>query len=62
MRLADFIVSNLEPILSEWEAFARSIVSAETMDALALRDHAGEILLATVSDMQSPQSPTERTA
>ncbi len=62
MRLADFIVSNLEPILSEWEAFARSIVSGETMDALALRDHAGDILLATVRDMQSLQSATERAA
>lgn len=62
MRLADFIVSNLEPILSEWESFARSIVSAEAMDALALRDHAGDILLATVRDMQSPQSAIERAA
>lgn len=62
MRLADFIISNLEPILLEWEAFARGIVSGGTMDALALRDHAGDILLATVRDMQSPQSRTERTA
>jgi signal transduction histidine kinase len=62
MRLADFIVSNLEPILLEWEKFARSVVSGETMDTLALRDHAGDILLATVRDMQSPQSPSERIA
>ncbi len=62
MRLADFIVSDIEPILLEWESFARSIVSAENMNSLALRDHAGEILLATVRDMQSPQSSTERTA
>lgn len=62
MRLADFIVSNIEPILSEWESFARSIVSAEKMNSLALRDHASDILLATVRDMQSPQSSTERTA
>ena len=25
MRLADFILANIEPILVEWEAFARSI-------------------------------------
>lgn len=25
MRLADFILSNLEPILHEWEMFARRI-------------------------------------
>jgi hypothetical protein len=32
------------------------------MDALALRDHAPEILLATVQDMKSSQSATERSA
>lgn len=60
MRLADFISANLEPILLEWEAFARGISSGAKMDALALRDHAGEILLATVRDMQSAQSAAER--
>ena len=62
MRLADFISANLEPILLEWDAFARSINSGKKMDAMALRDHAGEILLATVRDMRSAQSPTERLA
>lgn len=62
MRLADFIVANLEPILLEWEAFARSINSGEKMDALALRDHADDILLATVRDMRSAQSAAERSA
>jgi signal transduction histidine kinase len=62
MRLADFISSNLEPILLEWEAFARGIKSGATMDALALRDHADEILLATVRDMKSVQSDAERSA
>ena len=32
------------------------------MDALALRDHAPDILLATVEDMKSSQSVTERSA
>ncbi len=33
MRLADFIVSNLEPILAEWETFARTHIPAgEAMD------------------------------
>src|SRR5689334_9903223 len=56
MRLADFISANLEPILLEWDAFARSINSGATMDSLALRDHAREILLATVRDMRTAQS------
>ncbi|MDP1798372.1 MAG: HAMP domain-containing sensor histidine kinase [Planctomycetaceae bacterium] len=62
MQLADFIVENVEPILVEWEAFARGITPGEKMDALALRDHAGEILLATVADMRSVQSSAERSA
>src|SRR5947209_5052678 len=62
MRLADFIVSEMEPILMEWEVFARSIAPGAKMDALALRDHAAEILLAMVQDMKSSQSPAERSA
>jgi len=62
MRLADFIVSNVEPILMEWEVFARSILPGAKMDALALRDHAADILLATVHDMKSSQTATERSA
>ncbi len=62
MRLADFIFSNIEPILMEWEVFARSIAPGAMMDALALRDHAPDILLATVQDMKSSQSAAQRSA
>ncbi len=62
MRLADFINSNLEPILLEWEGFARGMKTGAKMDALALRDHAEEILRATIRDMRSAQSATERSA
>ena len=62
MRLSEFIVSNIEPILMEWEVFARGIAPGQVMDALALRDHAPDILLATVQDMNSAQSKTERSA
>jgi len=62
MRLAEFILSNIEPILMEWEVFARGITPGAKMDALALRDHAPDILLATVQDMNSSQSATERSA
>jgi signal transduction histidine kinase len=60
MRLADFIVSNMESILLEWEAFARTILPAAKMDTLALRDHAGDLLLATVRDMESVQTAARR--
>ncbi len=62
MRLADFIVANLETILLEWEGFARTLASDEKMDALALRDHAEDILLATVRAMRTEQSDKERSA
>jgi signal transduction histidine kinase len=60
MRLADFILGNVELILAEWEAFARSLESGATMTKLALRDDAEAILLATVQDMQTGQSPTQQ--
>jgi len=60
MRLADFILANVEPILAEWEVFARSIDSCEALDQLTLRDHAGQILQATARNMKSAQSPEER--
>jgi hypothetical protein len=60
MRLADFILANVEPILAGWEIFARSIGAGEHLDQLALRDHAGQILQATARDMKSPQTVAER--
>src|SRR5688572_4807543 len=57
MRLADFISTNLEPILAEWEAFARTHIPAgEAMDVVGLRDHAAEILKAVAKDLWSHQS------
>lgn len=60
MRLSEFILSSEEPILQEWESFARSIVGSEHLDRLTLRDHAGQILRATARDMQSPQTTADR--
>jgi signal transduction histidine kinase len=56
MRLAEFILANVEPILAEWEAFARSLSPGAAMTSGALRDDAESILLATARDMQTPQS------
>jgi signal transduction histidine kinase len=60
MRLAEFILANVEPILAEWEAFARSLSPGATMTTVALRDDAESILLATARDMQTPQSPQQQ--
>jgi signal transduction histidine kinase len=61
MRLADFILANIEPILAKWEIFARSIQGGEHLDQLTLRDHAADILQSTARDMKSEQSASQRT-
>lgn len=54
--LADFIAANREPILAEWEAFARTCTPASgVMDIPALRDHANEMLTVIAADLRSPQ-------
>lgn len=60
MRLADFIVANVEFILAEWDAFARSLTPGRTMTKLALRNDAEAILRAIARDMQTDQSHAQR--
>jgi signal transduction histidine kinase len=61
MRLFDFILQNMEPILKEWENFARSKQPPEgDMDVGELRDDAEEMLRFMAQDMQTPQSERER--
>jgi signal transduction histidine kinase len=60
MRLAEFILGNIEPILVEWEAFARSVWPGAATDPHELRDHAADILRATASDMTSVQSTAQQ--
>lgn len=60
MRLADFILSNLDPIMLEWDDFAHRIGAGEGLDQLALRDHAEPILKATARDMNSRQPEADR--
>ena len=56
MRLADFILTNREPILAEWEAFARTCAPASgSMDIVALRDHANEMLTVIAKDLATAQ-------
>ena len=61
MRLADFILANREPILAEWEAFARTCKPAsDTMNIEALRDHANEMLTVIAADLATAQSRSEQ--
>lgn len=57
MRLADFILRDMEPILARWEAFAGTLLpAAANMKSLALRDHAQQILEAVAKDLSSSQT------
>jgi signal transduction histidine kinase len=61
MRLSEFITRNIEKILAEWEAFAKTTLpAAETMDSLALRDHAKLILEAAAKDIETSQTNLEQ--
>jgi signal transduction histidine kinase len=60
MRLADFISANVELILVEWEAFARSLTPGTKLEIGELRDDAESILHATVRDMRTFQNAAQQ--
>jgi len=61
MRLSEFIMANREPILAEWEAFARTLGPASKgMNIRALRDHANEMLTTIAKDLATPQDTQEQ--
>ena len=60
MKFSAFIKDNLDAIVADWEAFARTLPAGQSMSALALRDHSREILLAIAGDMELRQTDQER--
>ncbi|MEP7068898.1 MAG: histidine kinase dimerization/phospho-acceptor domain-containing protein [Usitatibacter sp.] len=55
--MAGFITDHLDEIVSEWETFAKTLSPASaTMDSLALRDHARQMLEAIAKDITTSQS------
>lgn len=60
MRLADFITANLEPILDEWEAYAKEIQAAQDMSSTELRDHARQMLEVIAKDLATSQTAEEQ--
>jgi signal transduction histidine kinase len=60
VRLADFILSDMEAIVASWEAFARTLPAAGGMEASALRDHAESILQAIAADLATAQTPQQQ--
>jgi signal transduction histidine kinase len=59
MRLSQFMRTNSEQILAEFEAFARTIVPLNTMDEAELRDHADQLLDVIARDLDTPESAQE---
>jgi diguanylate cyclase (GGDEF)-like protein/PAS domain S-box-containing protein len=62
MRLADYIRAEIEPILQDWEEFAKTLLHAEHMGKIGLRDHARDMLLEIADDLDSYQSESEQAA
>jgi len=62
MHLADFILTNLEPILVEWEAFAKSLPAGASMTPRALRDDAERMLRFIAADLATDQTVGEEIA
>jgi hypothetical protein len=62
LTLSDFILSNLEEILGEWESFAGSIPCAKGMDSRQLRNTAERILVTIAQDMARSQTDEEQEA
>lgn len=61
MRLSDFILSNLEPILQDWEDFASTIQTpGAALDQEGLRDHAAQMLHAIAQDLRTTQTVQEQ--
>ncbi|WP_397458502.1 sensor histidine kinase [Pseudomonas asplenii] len=57
MRLSNFILDNLEPILQEWECFARSIETPfQSLDSAGLRNYAEHMLTCIARDIRMPQT------
>jgi signal transduction histidine kinase len=60
MRMAKFLLENIESILTEWEQFARTIHARSDETTELLRDHAREMLVVIAGDMETAQSSTEQ--
>jgi len=58
--LADFIRDNTEQILAEWETFARGLPLGDSMNIIALRDHAKEMLGVISADLSAPQTSKQQ--
>jgi signal transduction histidine kinase len=61
MRLSTFITEHMEPILQEWEDFARTVdIPGPPMNNKELRDHASLMLEAIARDLETEQTAKQQ--
>lgn len=61
MNLAEYIESNLDRLVAEWESFARTVEPpALTMSQADLKNWATQLLLAVAAEMRTQQTSTEQ--
>ncbi|WPP02428.1 sensor histidine kinase (plasmid) [Pseudomonas sp. HR96] len=61
MRLSRFLIENIEPIVQEWQNFARSLqIKGKSLDAEALRDHAARMIRTIAADLNTEQSAQQQ--
>ncbi|PIG26889.1 phospho-acceptor domain-containing protein [Janthinobacterium sp. 35] len=61
VKLSRFITGHLEPILEEWELFARSLpIPGNAISKAELRDHAKQMLQTIVRDMDVIENAAQR--
>ena len=62
-RLSEFLRVHADEILLAWDEFAATVShEGKALDAVALRDHAAEILKTIAADLAQPQSPAQQDA
>lgn len=62
-RLSEFLRLQAEEILLAWDEFAATVAhEGKALDAVALRDHAAEILKTIAADLAQPQSAAQQDA
>lgn len=62
-RLSEFIATHADEILQAWDQFAATVShGGQPLDAVALRDHAAEILKTIAADLANEQSSAQQDA
>jgi signal transduction histidine kinase len=61
VRLSEFILSNLEEILKEWESFASTVLPGKQFNKAMLRNDAAAMLTTIARNMEMSQTAAQQT-